>query len=881
MKKTALTKRAAALLMALVWVAALAPTAQAGDSEAYGNEVWLQDTVLQDGVVLSDNLFWSGYYDKPRHEYYITYTPGGAPVPGGTEESSESPAESVEDAEVPPDETDAGEDPRPPDSDMPAWLLPDTGRMGASAVSCAAPSGVIPTVYYGFSVCDRNSAATAAQVYENQGYRVLGIINGDFYNTGSGSPLGLLVSNGEMLSSCGGLYALGFRADGSAVIGQPQVSMTIQAGERSQPLLAVNKSDNAGITMWTYAFRSDHTTGGILSGPEVIATVLEGRAAIGGQMTVQVAEVAEGEGRRTLEEGQIALSTPGDGNGADLDFLRSLTPGQTLTISCSSPDPQWNEVTEAIGGLYLLVEDGVPQTGFEVSAAPRTAVGVKADGSVVLYTVDGRQSKHSMGASLGVLAQRMAELGCVTALCMDGGGSTTLMASTPDGSASRLINSPSDGSPRRVSNLIALLAPGGATGVPHAIHLSAGAPAVMPGHTVSFTANLVDSHYYPMEGEIQFTSSAGTMEGGILTAPEESGVVTVTASYGEITAQAQVLVTSQPDGALITRDGSAISALTLKPEQAVQLGGSVTFRHRTLEADASDFSWWISPELGTIDENGLVTAVRTSEDAFGYIVATIGDCTVRIEVSVRAVTPFVDTVGHWAEEHMTRLYYQDVLRGTEEEGGLYAYPDRGVTRAEFAVLLCRYLGIDPAEYAALETPFADLDQVDGWALDSVRAMYALEIIKGSEVDGQTVFDPRGTLTRSQAVTMLDRMLSLDSGNSEPELPEVPAFIGLNPLPEDGEEEGVSTEEEPPAEEIPQEEEPGQDEPGQSGEEPPEEPAEAGVLDRFEDAAEIPEYAVEHFQSLVALGVIEGSGSRLEPNATMTRAAICKVLDTLP
>ena len=39
--------------------------------------------------------------------------------------------------------------------------------------------------------------------------------------------------------------------------------------------------------------------------------------------------------------------------------------------------------------------------------------------------------------------------------------------------------------------------------------------------------------------------------------------------------------------------------------------------------------------------------------------------------------------------------------------------------------------------------------------------------------------------------------------------------------------------------------------------------------------------MEHFRALVALGVIEGSGNRLEPNATMTRAAICKVLAALP
>ena len=94
-----------------------------------------------------------------------------------------------------------------------------------------------------------------------------------------------------------------------------------------------------------------------------------------------------------------------------------------LTITASSEI--WTSVTEAVGGLYLLVKNGVAQSNFEATNAPRTAVGVKANGDVVFYTVDGRKSGHSIGSSLGTLAQRLVELGCVTAICLDGGGSTT------------------------------------------------------------------------------------------------------------------------------------------------------------------------------------------------------------------------------------------------------------------------------------------------------------------------------------------------------------------------------------------------------------------------------------------------------------------------
>lgn len=62
---------------------------------------------------------------------------------------------------------------------------------------------------------------------------------------------------------------------------------------------------------------------------------------------------------------------------------------------------------------------------------PRTALGVRNDGSVVFYTVDGRLSGHSKGVTLAQLANRMLELGCVEAVNLDGGGSTAIHSIYP------------------------------------------------------------------------------------------------------------------------------------------------------------------------------------------------------------------------------------------------------------------------------------------------------------------------------------------------------------------------------------------------------------------------------------------------------------------
>lgn len=751
-------KRAVSLILALALVLSLAPVTAQAASPAYGNEVWLQDTVLHEGVTLSDNIYWSTYYSQLRHEYYMTYTPG---------------------------------------------------------------QQVRAVTAYGASVCDRITASTAAQTYEAMGYRVVGAINGDFYDTATGYPLGLLVSGGEILSGSSNYYAVGFRADGSAVMGSPNLQITATSRGQTLSLAAINKPrvENGGVTMLTYDFRTDHTTGTTTAGVSVLATILSGTAAIGGEMLLRVDQVVEDSSALTIGENQVVLTTSLTGYTQGLTMLRSMLPGETFTVSFTA-NPEWMGVTEAIGAMYLLVNNGTAiQGGFPSGNAPRTAIGLKANGEVVLYTVDGRQSGYSMGSSMNVLAQRMAELGCVTAICLDGGGSTTMVSATPDSSVSQLINSPSDGSQRKVSNHLLLIASGTPTNIPHHVYLSASAPVVLAGHTVELTANVVDSAYFPMSGQpVTLTASSGVIEGNTFIAPAQGGTVTITASSGGLSATVDILVIDSPDSMTIKRGSSTISSLTMVPGSTAELSVSVVYNHMELETTPADFIWSVDPALGTIDENGVLRTSYT--EGKGTITVTKGTSTVTIPLTVDADSPFVDTEGHWGSAYMAALYHQGILTGVTVGDQLYAYPDQGVTRQEFVVLLSRYMGINTADYASVEVPFADMDQVDSWAADAVRAMYSLGIVGGSTVNGQQVFDPDSTLTRAQAVTMLGRMQNTEGI--------VPADLSV-----------------------------------------------------FSDAASVPSYALEHFQTMVSLGVIGGNDGKLDPNGTMTRAAICKILATMP
>ena len=98
--------------------------------------------------------------------------------------------------------------------------------------------------------------------------------------------------------------------------------------------------------------------------------------------------------------------------------------------------------------------DSVP---FNRLRHPRTAIGIKPDGTVLLLTVDGRQ-QNSSGMSLFELTKVMKWLGCTSAINLDGGGSTALWVNGYGDNG--VVNHPSDNKKwdhegeRKVANVI-------------------------------------------------------------------------------------------------------------------------------------------------------------------------------------------------------------------------------------------------------------------------------------------------------------------------------------------------------------------------------------------------------------------------------------------
>lgn len=117
------------------------------------------------------------------------------------------------------------------------------------------------------------------------------------------------------------------------------------------------------------------------------------------------------------------------------------------------------------------------------------------------------------------------------------------------------------------------------------------------------------------------------------------------------------------------------------------------------------------------------------------------------------VTPlkvsFSDTKEHLYEQFIDEASTKKIINGNPD--GTFA-PDREVTRAEFATMLTRALGLEKS--ATSQNVFKDVPE-KAWYRDAVMINYEYEFIKGYS-DGS--FRPEQNITREEAMVMISRVI---------------------------------------------------------------------------------------------------------------------------
>jgi len=275
------------------------------------------------------------------------------------------------------------------------------------------------------------------------------------------------------------------------------------------------------------------------------------------------------------------------------------------------------QVAEAIAGFgSTLVKDGeicVSRTeNYYTSRASRTAVGITSTGKVVLMVLDGRQEPWSCGGSMEEIAQIMLEAGCVEAINLDGGGSTTFVAKQEGEDELSVVNRPSDGVQRSVSTswMMVSTAPS-STAFDHAKlespynYATIGTPVQITAVGISATGQETDLP----EGITWAVSDekfASVTEDGVFTGLR-NGSVEVYLMLGDSTIGSMTMTVTVPDTVYFTR--ASVDAIY---GSAVKLPVAALFENKKVAISESDVVITLSNETAGTVEGTTFTGIEAS-----------------------------------------------------------------------------------------------------------------------------------------------------------------------------------------------------------------------------------------------------------------------------
>ena len=202
------------------------------------------------------------------------------------------------------------------------------------------------------------------------------------------------------------------------------------------------------------------------------------------------------------------------------NFFAILNDGTPVLADKSQWNTYKDQVVEAVGTSVWLVKDGKivvnASSNYYNERASRTAVGITYDGRVVFMVLDGRQEPFSAGGSYIEIAQIMLDAGCIAAMNLDGGGSSTYVAKQEGFDTPVVVNRPSDGYERSVSSSLMVVS------------------TAKPSNVFDHAVISADYDYLSVGSSLEITASGVTATGGAIAMPEGTTLQVSDPSIGYI-----------------------------------------------------------------------------------------------------------------------------------------------------------------------------------------------------------------------------------------------------------------------------------------------------------------------------------------------------------
>lgn len=268
----------------------------------------------------------------------------------------------------------------------------------------------------------------------------VGGINADLFTWNDGRPDGMFMQAGAITTPPQPKRStVGITNDGRLLIQRVSMPATWQGSSQRRPLTGLNQpAGPEGVSLFTPAWGPATP-----AATDTIEVVLDSLPPLKPLTDLTGTVVlAKPSGGTAIPPGGAVLVGRGVSAGR---LATEAQVGQDVTVRIVLR-PQWSNVVDAVGGGPLIVQNRQPVfraleqfSSNQLSLRrPRTAVGQRADGRIILVAIDGALPGYSTGMTNFELAQQMVRLGAVTASALDSGTSATMAF---DG---ELLNRPSD-----------------------------------------------------------------------------------------------------------------------------------------------------------------------------------------------------------------------------------------------------------------------------------------------------------------------------------------------------------------------------------------------------------------------------------------------------
>lgn len=204
--------------------------------------------------------------------------------------------------------------------------------------------------------------------------------------------------------------------------------------------------------------------------------------------------------------------------------------------------------------------------------------------------------------------------------------------------------------------------------------------------------------------------------------------------------------------------------------EASPINTSITANYGNTKVELKQFNSYISRTVSVPNDVGLnkiTTAVALNSDGTirhiptnisvieGKYYAKINSMTNSVYTLIWNPKEFNDMGAHWAKAQVNEMYSRKIISGITD--GIFE-PDRSITRAEFATIVVKALGLEPVG----SNSFTDVKTSD-WFYNYVGTASRHGIILGV---GGGEFQPARSISREEAMAMVQRAAKLAGMNVE-------------------------------------------------------------------------------------------------------------------